>query len=144
MIGNRKDFIDLLMAALVTVLVSSAVGQTTQPTTSQPSEKGGESQGALQGTIEKAAVSDHEVTIDGRVVKYKATAANMPMKDETGKVKATVFFVAYERVEKNEALTQPTETATRPARPDLRDRPITFVFNGGPGAAAACIWKATR
>jgi len=43
------------------------------------------------------------------------------MKDEAGKAKANIFFVSYD--------TQAT---------DLTSRPLTFLFNGGPGAAS--IW----
>ena len=61
------------------------------------------------------------MTLDGQALKYKATAGFMPVKDDAGKEKANFFFVAYERQD------QKRET-----------RPITFVFNGGPGAAS--VW----
>jgi len=91
-----------------------------QPSTTQP-EKGGE---ATQAVVEKAAVTEGQVTIGGEPVKYRATAARMLMKDENGKLKATVFFVAYDK--------------DRPTDAGAAGRPITFVFNGGPGAAA--VW----
>lgn len=103
----------------------------------------------LEGTVEKAAVTHHEIQIDGRTIHYRATAANMPMKDENGKLKATVFFVAYEQESPSDqdvaghsdaaSATRPTEAAaTQPACKNPERRPITFVFNGGPGAAA--VW----
>ena len=69
----------------------------------------------------KLSVTQHEMALDGTPLKYRATAGSLVMKDETGKPKANMFFVAYD--------TQAT---------DLTARPITFLFNGGPGAAA--VW----
>lgn len=79
---------------------------------------------AVEGIVEKAAVTEHELKLPGGVLRYQATAANMLMKDEEGKTKARVFFVSYEK--------------TRPADADPAQRPIMYVFNGGPGAAA--VW----
>ena len=97
----------------------------------------------LDGTIEKAAVTYHQVAIDGQGLHYRATAANMPMRDENGKLKATVFFIAYEKESPSDipaTLPSPSDqaAATQPACKDPEHRPITFVFNGGPGAAA--VW----
>ncbi len=71
----------------------------------------------------KLSVTEHEMTVDGKTLKYRATAGRMGVHDEAGKPKADFFFVAYERL---------------PAQTDPAKRPITFVFNGGPGAAA--VW----
>ncbi len=79
---------------------------------------------ATEGIIEKPSVTAQQITLGGAPLRYRATAATMAMKDETGKLKATVFFIAYEK--------------TRPAGADPTRRPLTFVFNGGPGAAA--VW----
>src|SRR5207244_3779285 len=57
-------------------------------------------------------------------IHYTATAANMLMKDEAGKLKANIFFIAYEKEHAADA--------------EASQRPVTFVFNGGPGAAA--VW----
>ncbi len=69
----------------------------------------------------KLSITQHEMTLDGSPLKYRATAGLLPMKDESGKPKANIFFVAYD-----------TQAA------DLSTRPLTFLFNGGPGAAA--VW----
>ncbi len=65
----------------------------------------------------------NSVTINGVEVNYKATAGTLVMKDEEGKPHATVFFIAYTRL----------NGATNPS-----DRPITFSFNGGPGSSS--VW----
>lgn len=65
----------------------------------------------------------HEVTINGQLVKYKAIAGNLILRDDTNcDPKASVFFVSY----------------TREGVKDTAQRPVTFCFNGGPGSSA--IW----
>src|SRR5262245_60183936 len=69
-----------------------------KPSASAPaSQPGKDDKPAASATVEKASVTDHEVEVGGETIKYKATAANMLMKDEAGKLKANVFFVAYEK-----------------------------------------------
>ena len=87
----------------------------------------------------KPVVTEHTVTVGGKVLKYKATAGYLMLKDETEKSpdekagekpadpqsdalkpKAKIFFVAY------------TVEGGGPSRP------LTFAFNGGPGAAS--VW----
>ncbi len=71
---------------------------------------------------ERSSVTKHSITLDGKKIDYTATAANYLMKDEDGTPKASIFYVAY----------------TRDGMKDPGDRPVTFSFNGGPGAAA--VW----
>src|SRR5436190_16923391 len=89
----------------------SAATQPKEPAKEQP-----------KPVAEKLSVTDHEMKIGDQTLKYRATAGTMPLKDEAGKARANFFFVAYEKSNAG----------------DLDKRPITFVFNGGPGAAA--IW----
>ncbi len=77
---------------------------------------------------EKLSVTEHEIKVGDVVLKYKATAGYMTVKDEAGKEKANFFFVAYEKT---------LDGA------DKSERPITFVFNGGPGAAAVWLHMGT-
>lgn len=77
--------------------------------------------GALKPS-EKLSITEHQITINGQALRYRATAGYMPVKDDAGKEKANFFFVAYEKLDAG----------------DVSARPITFVFNGGPGAAA--VW----
>jgi len=72
----------------------------------------------------KPVVTYHQVTVDGKTINYKATAGYMPMRDkDDNKLLAKIFYVAY--------------TATNSGEPKEK-RPVTFVFNGGPGSAS--IW----
>lgn len=70
---------------------------------------------------ERLSTTAHAVRIDGREVRYTATAGTLPLKDTSGKVTAHMFFVAYARDGE-----------------DRRTRPVTFFYNGGPGSAS--IW----
>ena len=71
---------------------------------------------------ETLSTTPHAVRVDGVEVKYTATAGTLLLRDEAGKPKAQVFFVAY----------------TRDDVADRRRRPLTFAYNGGPGSAS--VW----
>ncbi len=66
-------------------------------------------------------VTHHEVTVNGKLLKYTATAGRLPIKRDDGKIEAEMFFVAY----------------TLDGQ-DVSRRPLTFAFNGGPGSAS--VW----
>jgi carboxypeptidase C (cathepsin A) len=66
-------------------------------------------------------VTHHQVTLDGRLLKYTATTGRLPIKRGDGRIEAEMFFVAY----------------TLDGQ-DTQKRPLTFAFNGGPGSAT--IW----
>jgi carboxypeptidase C (cathepsin A) len=70
---------------------------------------------------ESLSITRHSVTVDGAKLDYEATAGTLVLKTDEGKATASIFFVAY----------------TRPSA-DARQRPLTFVFNGGPGSSA--VW----
>lgn len=67
-------------------------------------------------------VTEHEVTIKGQRVPYKATAGNMPVWDEEGKCIAGLYYSFYERTDVKDKAT----------------RPLIISFNGGPGSAS--VW----
>jgi carboxypeptidase C (cathepsin A) len=71
---------------------------------------------------EENVETTHSVLINGIQVNYKATAGVIVLKDEHENGKANVFFIAY----------------TREDRDTNKNRPVTFCFNGGPGAAS--VW----
>jgi carboxypeptidase C (cathepsin A) len=71
----------------------------------------------------KISVTHHTVTIDGKPVSYTARTGTLEMKDDKDKYISHIFFISYEKnVPENEKI----------------KRPLTFAFNGGPGAPA--IW----
>jgi len=66
--------------------------------------------------------TQHELALDDRRIAYTARAGVIPLKDEFDETEAEIFFVAYER----EGIEDPAA------------RPITFLFNGGPGSSS--VW----
>jgi carboxypeptidase C (cathepsin A) len=68
----------------------------------------------------KLSVTHHAIEINGKRLSYTATAGSIQLKDETGKPKANIFFVAY----------------VKDAEDSKSICPITFAFNGGPGASS--------
>ncbi|HEX4953182.1 MAG TPA: peptidase S10 [Thermoanaerobaculia bacterium] len=71
---------------------------------------------------ERQSVTHHTLSLGSSKITYTATAGTYLLRDEEGKAKASVFFVAY----------------TLDGEGDAGRRPVTFAFNGGPGAAA--VW----
>ena len=66
-------------------------------------------------------VTHHQITLDGKLLKYTATTGRLPLKRGDGKIEAEMFFAAY----------------TLDGQ-EVQKRPLTFAFNGGPGSAT--IW----
>ncbi len=71
---------------------------------------------------ERAVTTSHSVTINGHNIGYRATAGTLIIRDDKGKPDASVFYVAYTVGEGRESA----------------HRPVTFLYNGGPGSAS--IW----
>lgn len=107
-----------LALLLVTVLPAAAQQRGQNPNQPPPASSPREYAGAAE---EKVSQTSHSIRLDGREVKYTATAGTLPIRGDDGKVQARMFFVAY----------------TRDGE-DVRTRPVSFLYNGGPGAAT--IW----
>ncbi len=67
------------------------------------------------------AVTHHAIVLDGKRIAYTARAGRLLLRDASGAPTASVFYVAY--------------TADRR---DVTRRPVTFLWNGGPGSST--IW----
>ncbi len=67
------------------------------------------------------AASDHVLNAGGKAIPYTATAGTLDLFGQDGQRSAAIFYTAY--VAKNRDV----------------NRPVTFVFNGGPGAASAFL-----
>jgi carboxypeptidase C (cathepsin A) len=73
---------------------------------------------------EESDVTDHTIRIGGQNIAYKATASTTLLKDDKGEPTASIFSVAYTRSDDKDK--------------DLSQRPIAFIYNGGPGSAS--VW----
>ncbi len=70
---------------------------------------------------EKSSITHHEFTASGKSLKYTATAGTLLIRNEDDKPYGSLFYVAY------------TLDGADPA-----SRPVSFLYNGGPGAAT--LW----
>jgi carboxypeptidase C (cathepsin A) len=67
-------------------------------------------------------VTDHQIALNGEVLKYKVAAGKMPIRKDGGETDGEIFYMAY------------TVDGSEKAGP----RPLTFSFNGGPGSSS--VW----
>lgn len=100
-------------AALIAVAMSTAGGGAVAQ---------GSPPAAAVDTQRIEVVTRHTLRIEGRTLEYLATASETLLRDERGRVAASIFSVAY-------------TAAGAAADPH---RPVAFVFNGGPGSSA--VW----
>jgi len=71
----------------------------------------------------KAFTTQHTLEIGGKPLAYQALAAETVLRDDDGKPEASIFSISY--------FLEGAEDASQ--------RPITFLFNGGPGSSAAWL-----
>jgi carboxypeptidase C (cathepsin A) len=99
------------------LLLSVSVGRA-QPGTGFSPDPGA----SLPAPLEDAVTSRHRITLGGTAIAYTATAGHLTARAPVGGApEAAFFYVAY--------------TADRP---DPATRPVTFLYNGGPGSAS--LW----
>ncbi len=96
----------------------------TGPETPEPEPAPAQPSGAPSDTL---STTRHSLDIDGRRIDYTATAERLALpRDGAAGPEARIFYIAY--------VADPPE-----AGPPAVERPVTFVFNGGPGAASAFL-----
>ncbi|GAB2537463.1 S10 family peptidase [Rhodanobacter koreensis] len=76
---------------------------------------------AKPADTESAIRTQHSVSIGGHTIKYTATAGTLIIRDDKNEPQASVFYVAY------------TVDTGKPGK-----RPVTFLYNGGPGSSS--VW----
>jgi len=121
----------LLAGSLIApgVLVQDLWAQERPARTERPAQKTDEAPTNGAGVLRLLpadAVSDKQVTVGGRTITYTATAGTLPLFDQSGERSAAVYYTAY--------VAKDTDGRAGAGR-----RPITFAFNGGPGAASAYL-----
>src|SRR5438874_10261008 len=114
------------MTVLLTASLALAQGRGGRPSGEQqqpPQQSAQTDQGQPRrgpAPEEKNSVTHHSAKIGGQQINYTATAATYVIKADDGAPKATMFYVAY----------------TKDGVGDISRRPISFVYNGGPGSAS--------
>ena len=116
----------LAVAGLAAANAPSAVAQQrAQRGGAQGAAQSGEAprpdRAAAQRQLPADVTTDQSVELPGRTLRFKATAGSIPLNNgEDGSLLAEIGYIAY--VVDGDA-----------------HRPVTFVFNGGPGAASAYL-----
>jgi carboxypeptidase C (cathepsin A) len=108
-------------AALAGALVMPALGQAPEGRQRGNAEPAAHEEQTVPIPPETNSVTKHDWSAGGQTVHYTATAGNLLIHDEQDKANGSLFYVAY------------TEDGA-----DAKNRPVTFFYNGGPGAAT--IW----
>lgn len=70
---------------------------------------------------ERSVVTKHELTLNGKTLRYTATAGSLLIRNKKGEPYGSMFYVAYTLDGANSGT-----------------RPVTFLYNGGPGSAS--LW----
>ncbi|HXL21166.1 MAG TPA: peptidase S10 [Candidatus Dormibacteraeota bacterium] len=96
-------------------LAGRAAAQAPDKDAKAPEAKGAEKCEAK----EESSVTDHTMRIGGQTIAYKATASTTLLKNDKGDLTGLLYSVAY----------------TRSDVKDLSQRPVSFLYNGGPGSA---------
>ena len=68
---------------------------------------------------EESSVTEHSIRVGGQAISYKAAASTTLLKNDKGDPTGLLYSVAY----------------TRSDVKDLSTRPVSFLYNGGPGSA---------
>lgn len=118
-----RSFIPLLLAgvfALAPLGVSHADDAATPAKASSTAQAEAKTDARIP-TTETAVRTEHTVSIGGRSIKYTATAGTLIIRDDKNQPQASVFYVAY------------TADGSKASQ-----RPVTFLYNGGPGSSS--VW----
>jgi len=116
---------NMLLVAVAAILLGRAVPAIAQEPSKEAAAKPAEAKPATAESAppkEESSVTDHTIRIDGQTIPYKATASTILLKDDKDEPTALIYSTAY----------------TRSDVKDMSQRPIAFIYNGGPGSAS--IW----
>lgn len=109
----------VVLLALFVLIPAAAPAQTPHRHGAAAESKGGP---GVLNLLPPDSVTEHSIDIDSGKLEYTATAGTLPLYDQSGEQSAAIFYTAYVAKSGNSA-----------------NRPVTFVFNGGPGAASAFL-----
>jgi carboxypeptidase C (cathepsin A) len=97
-------------------------GEPRQGEQRQGEQRQAEARGSVLRLLPPDSVTEHSIEIPSGKLAYTATAGTFSLFDQSGERSAAVFYTAY---------------VLKTAEPT--NRPVTFAFNGGPGAASAYL-----
>ena len=124
-------FIDLRRCFAVSLLALGSLAVSAHPLSAQqrpsePTPHADETHSAAPKpeeapAVERSSVTEHQMTVNGKLIHYTATAGTLLIRNEDDKPYGSLFYVGY------------TEDGADP-----NTRPVTFLYNGGPGSAT--LW----
>jgi carboxypeptidase C (cathepsin A) len=113
-------FRSIVLATILATGLTAALGPSLIYAQDAARPSAGSREGVLK-LLPADSVTEHEITLDGRKLAHIATAGTLDMFGQDGAQTAAIFYTAY--VKKDGGA----------------NRPLTFAFNGGPGAASAFL-----
>jgi len=123
------DLRRVLVGLTLVVFATAAIAQEHHggPPGDRPNRPGAEHGGEQHGPgvlalLPADAVTEHSIALASGKLAYTATAGTFSLFDQSGERSAAIFYTAFVAKSDNPA-----------------ERPVTFVFNGGPGAASAFL-----
>jgi carboxypeptidase C (cathepsin A) len=105
------------LAAVAAILLAASV--TAQPPATPPAAKA-EAKGPTPDRAPQMSVTRQQGTFNGQRINYTATAGEIFLRADNGTARAAIAYTSYV------------------AEPRNPDRPVTFLFNGGPGSGS--VW----
>ncbi len=108
-----------VLPVALTILLSSTSYLGAQEAKSEPKPDAATAKGPMPPRLPAEAHVGQTIQVDGKPIKYTATVGALPVKNSEGKPTGEVVVTSYVV--------------------DAPNRPVTFAFNGGPGAASVYL-----
>ncbi|HWC74780.1 MAG TPA: hypothetical protein VG454_12675 [Gemmatimonadales bacterium] len=116
-------FCTMVLLAAVLVAPLAAQRPNAAPAQSPPTAADRDTTKPTPIPNEQSSVTDHTIRIGNQPVPYRATAATMLIKNDKDESIGVLYYTAYTRTDSK----------------DVTQRPISFIYNGGPGSASAWL-----
>ena len=117
----RRSYVAVAFAFAIPVLFAQEA-PAPQPTSAAPKAAESKASEATQ-LREESSTTDHAIRLGAQSIPYKATASTTLLKNDKDEPVASIFSVAYNRSDIK----------------DLSQRPVAFIYNGGPGSSSAWL-----
>jgi carboxypeptidase C (cathepsin A) len=108
------------LSACISVLSFSVSAQPTKDKTGERMERHDSS--VVDYKVPQKSVTEGSVTIEGKLINYQAVTGTLVLKNKDDKPTISIFYTAY----------------FKSGEKDPSQRPLTFIYNGGPGSAT--LW----
>ncbi len=126
-VGGAQHQVNILRSRLarLLVLIPTLLAFHLAPVPAQEAKSAAEPRVAASGVLAMLPAdsrTEHVLDLGREKLAYAAVAGTLPLRDQNGELSAAVFYTAYTLAGAN-----------------VPTRPLTFVFNGGPGAASVYL-----